>query len=455
MGLLETARGWFSPTVQAVGKAPRGLPGSPREVRMRRERMTGGPLGWGGGEVTNLRSAVDDEVEVAGAQGLRTAARMRADGQVRAVLSVIGLPIRSTNWYVEPPAQPSASEKEAAELLQTDLMGGMKCSFDDVLRDTLRAVYFGFNLSELEWEERAGRAALRSIESRNPLLIESWLYDEQGDLAGALYAGTKLRGSGAVDRPAAHTYARVVLPIYRLVHTIYEGENGNPTGQGLWRPMYTHWKIKDFFYQTSMTVAERTAMGVPYATMPETASPEDRQKMVDCLRWLRSTRDSAIVLPFGTTIDWFEVRRDITEALPIMQHHDALMARAALAQFLNLGQTQTGTQSLATEHVRLFMDAEDGIARGMASSLTRQVARRWYEMNYPRADARRCPRLRHRPIRMQNLDGLSSALSALVQGKLLTPGTEDEEHVRALAELPTVPREQLESRRSLDKVSAR
>ena len=450
-GVLERVTRWLRPNFEAAKAAPtrRSLPGSPKEIRARRQRALAGPLGWAGGELSSLRAAVDEDVEVSGAQGLRMADKMRrSDGQVRAVLSVLGLPIRSTTWYVEPPEKASRSEKEAAELLQADLMGGMRCPFDDVLRGVLGAVYFGFSLSELEWEIRDGRAALKSIESRNPLLIENWLYDERGDLVGALYAGTKLRGSGVVDRPPAHEFARVPIPMYRLVHAVYEGEYGSPVGQGLWRPMYPHWKIKSFLYQMATMAAERTSLGVPYATMPESANVAEMEEVRDMLHDLRSSSTSVMVLPFGITLDWFEVKRDLTESLPLIQHHDALMARAALAQFLNLGQTQTGTQSLATEHVRLFMDSEDAIARWVAGVLTQQVARRWFEMNYPAADPRRCPRLRHRPVRMQNLEVLASALSSLVSGGLLMPGAEDEEYLRSLAELPTVPREQLETRRA-------
>lgn len=42
---------------------------------------------------------------------------------------------------------------------------------------------------------------------------------------------------------------------------------------------------------------------------------------------------------------------------------------------------------------------------------------------------------------------MARALQMLTVGELLTPGAEDEEHIRVLAELPEVPIEQLKARR--------
>lgn len=365
----------------------------------------------------------------------------KADGQVRAITSVIGLPIRATSWYVEAAKGAQGSEKEAADLFQGELMGGMMGSFDDLLREMLRAVYLGFITPEVEWEEREGRSAVYAIHSRNPELIDSWLYDQQGSLCGYLYAGSRIVGQGVKDSPATTKYERVAVPLDRCIHAVYERENGSPTGQGLWRPMYPHWYIKNTIYLLCGIGIERNWVGVPLARASEGAQWDDREAVLEILRRYRSGEEAAMVMPFGWLAEWFESGRNLADIMPIVNHHDALMARAALAQFLNLGQTSTGTQALASEHLKVFLDSLEAIARWIAQTLNQQLLRKWCILNYGEALA--CPRIRHRPIRYASFEALARSLSMLEAGQFVTPDVVDEVHLRAVLELPAIPEAQL------------
>jgi phage gp29-like protein len=474
MGLKEKLQGllgggtWSQPgpTAAAAGAGPapvyvipaaRAVETSTGGVVSRaadRRRAAGNVKGWTGTKRFSLLGLDDPNADVSGRNALVVADKMRrTDGQVRAIQSVIGLPIRASHWYVEPPKGASPAEHEAAQLLDDELMGGMLSSFDDVLREILRAVYLGVAVPEIEWEEREGRIAVRNIWPRNPELIESWLYDGRGTVVGYLYAGNRVTGAGVKDSAPTTTYERVAVPLYRCIHAAYEPENGNPWGNGLWRAMYPHWSWKHSAYLLLGIGLERNFLGAPYATASEGALPEDRELVEETLRLFRTTEDGCFVMPYGWEVDWLEARGDLDKAMPLVNHHDALMARAALAQFLNLGQTTTGTQSLASEHVKLFLEAEDAIARWIGETFTRTLVRQWCMLNY--GPGFRCPKLRHRAIRGWSLEVMARALQMLTTGDLLTPGAEDEEHIRVLAELPEVPIEQLKKRRGERESKAR
>jgi phage gp29-like protein len=237
----------------------------------------------------------------------------------------------------------------------------------------------------------------------------------------------------------------VEIPISKVVHLVFDAEDGCPTGIGLWRSMYPHWYVKQATYQVIGIGIERNLVGVPYAEMAEGAQLDDRDQVLEMLARLRAAEDAAVALPFGWKMNWFESERSLVDAMPYIQHHDALIARAGLAQFLNLGQTTTGTQALAEEQVRVFLDAEEANARWIEQTLNQQLIRRWCLLNYgPRM---RCPVLRHRKIQADNFESLARALRLLVEGRLITVGVEDEEQIRDLAELPAIPREQLLARR--------
>lgn len=258
---------------------------------------------------------------------------------------------------------------------------------------------------------------MRGVWSRNPELIESWLYDEEGTLVGYLYAGNRITGKGLADSAPTVTQERVVVPLFRVIHWPFEAENGSPTGFGIARSMYTHWYIKQAIYKISGIGLERNWLGVPVGKAGEGAQWDDREAVLEILARLRAAEDSGITLPFGWELEWFESGPSLADIMPLIQHHDALMARAALAQFLNLGQTTTGTQALAEEHVKVFLDAEDAedaVARSIAQTLTGQLVRRWCVMNY--GERFRCPRVRHRSIRSQSLEVMARALQMLQAG---------------------------------------
>lgn len=413
------------------------------ERRPRRRGTTGftGPTRYS-------RLQLDDyNPDLRGKAALRTYERMRrSDGQVRAIQTVTELPIRATRWHLEPPKQASFLEREAAELLTGNLFGGMRGSFDELLREVLRARYFGFGAPEIEWVERAGRAEVFAVHSRNPELIDSWLYDARGQLVGYLMVGERVTGSGLADAPATLTETRAIVPLSRCIHAAYEAEHGSPTGSALARSMYTHWYFKQAIYRLGGIGLERNWLGTPVGKADVGASWDDREEVLEILSRLRAAEDSAIALPAGWALEWYEPRRNLADIMPFLNHHDALMARAALAQFLNLGQAGSeGSQALASEHVKLFLDGEDAVARWVAETLNQQLVRRWCRMNY--GERLRPPKLRHRPIRANSLEGTARALQTLQAGGFVTPTQADEAHIRAVAELPEIEESQVKSAR--------
>lgn len=430
------------------------LPALGRWIRRRGERPNAPgaarELGWGGAPI--FSGVVVDEYnpDLRGRQALRTAEKMRrSDAQVRAVEQAVSLPIRATAWRVQEPEGAGAAEREAAALLRENLFGGMEESWDDLLREACLAIYFGFRVPELVWEERGGLLWLARVASRSSELLERWLYDDEGRLVGYLYAGSRPVGEGLRDSAGGGSrYERVAVPLEKTLHFVYDRQHDSPQGFGLWRSMYPHWYFKQALYRIVGIGIERNLLGVPVAVRSDTAQTDDTEHMLEVLRRLRAAEDGAMVVPAGWDLQWFESRRTLVDAMPFLQHHDAKIAQAALAQFLNLGQQAVGTQSLAETHACLFMDALDAAARWIEQTLNGQLLRRWCRLNYGGCPlgGLRPPRLVHRRIAARDPGAWSEALSQLAAGGLLHAGPEDEEHVRDLLELPAVPREQLARR---------
>lgn len=396
-------------------------------------------IGWGGARLTTGLLQGEHNAALQGRAGIEAAARMRrVDAQVRAVVSVIELPIRSTPWMLEEPSAPSAAEREAADLLRDNLFGGMEESWDDLLRQAGLAIYYGCAVPEIVWEERAGLLMIRRIAPRSLALVERWLYDEAGKPAGYLYSGARPRGRGLAGAgEVSATFERVTVPLEKTLHLVYGSEAGSPSGFGLWRSMYPHWYIKDALYRILSVGIERNLLDVPVGRVGAGAQADDRQKLLTLLSRWRAAHDAAVVLSEGQHLEFIGSQRGLVDAMPFLHHHNVMIAQAGLAQFLNLGHQGYGTQALAGEQVRVFELSLEAAARWIEQSVQRQLVDRWMRFNY--GDALRPPRLRHRTIRSRDASGWAEMVSTLTAGGYLHPTPQDEERLRELLDLPAAP----------------
>lgn len=431
MAVLDRIRARTGAVLQQAADALRGA------------SRPGVEIGWGGSKITAGILRDEHVAALAGRKGTETAVKMRrSSAQVRATTQIISLPIRSTTWFLEEPDGAGAAEKEAAELLRANLWGGMEHSFDDMLREACLAIYFGFRVPEIVWEEREGRLDIGKLASRNPELLERWEYDEDGKLVGYLYTGNRPRGAG-LDPYAAQTtqFERISIPIEKTVHFIYDGENDSPEGFGLWRSQYQSWYFLQAIYKVLGVGIERNLLDVPVGKMGQGAQTKDRQAFLTLLKRWRAAEDAALVLPEGYELEFQGSNRALIDAMPFLNHHSTQILQTGLCAFLALGQTSAGTQALGDVLGKFFETSEEANARWIEATLQQQLVKRWALLNY--GAGLKPPLIRHKPIRSQDLAAWGNALQQMMSAGALHPTVDDEEFVRDTLELPKIPKEQL------------
>lgn len=410
------------------------------------EAQSGGiEYGWGGTKITAGISQDEHNAALKGVLAIQTAVKMRrTDSQVRAIEKVISLPIRSTVWMLEEPDGAGSAETEATELLRANLFGGMAQSFDSVISEACLAIYYGFRIPEIVWEERDGQIAIAKIASRNPELVERWLYEADGTLAGYVYAGSKPVGGGLAATTASTVkYERLAVPIDKSVHFVFDQENDSPSGFGLWRSMYPHWYIKQALLKVISIGIERNLLDVPVGKLQKGNSASDRSTMLTMLRRWRAAEDAAVVLTEGQELEFIGSQRSLVDAMPFLNYQDQRMAIVGLAQFMNLGMTSGGTQALAAEQVRIFETCEEANAQWIEETLQQQLIKRWCLLNY--GPKLKPPVLRHKPIRSRDITAWTAALNVLASGGFLHSTVDDEEFIRDTFELPKIDPEQLKT----------
>lgn len=408
-------------------------------------RGAGVVIGWPGGEsYGRILDPGEHNSRLRGVEAMRIAAEMRrSDPQIQAVLTAAWMPLRSTAWTIEPPDEPSAAEVEAADLLRENLFETLAQSWDDVLQDACDAIYYGWGVPEIIWREEAGRIEIHQVATRHPELVESWQYDQRGELVGYVYSGNRPVGPGRDSlTPPTMKFERIFVPVEKTLLYTYQAQNGGPQGQGVWRGLYAPWYFKKSLLKIMGVGIERSLLGVPVAMPAEGAQEDDRSSVMTALRRLRAAEDAAICLPPGWRVEWLEASRTPIDAMPFLQYQDTQIAIALLQQHLLLGSQGVGTQAIGTVHAAVSAQMIEGQARWIETTIQRQLVNRWTLLNY--GPGFRSPRLSHRPIRARDLASWVQTIQSLAGVGMMHSTPEDEAYMRQMLELPELPFEELE-----------
>ena len=397
-------------------------------------------LGFGGSGVgyllTNL-GADEYLPELSFPRSIAVYTRMRrSDATVQALELAITLPIRATNWDVRP-ASDDPTAKEAADLVYDNLFGGMTHTFDDFLRDALLALFYGFTVFEKIFEERNDYIVWRKFAPRHPQTIERFLFDETGGLAGVRQVGFDPQGR----------FRRVDIPIEKLLVFIWRRELGNPYGVSVLRAAYKHWFLKDLAYKLQAIALERWAVGIPVGKVPAGTSEQDKQTFLQMLEAMRGHERAAMVLPEDYSVELIgaEAGQRANQAfVEAIQHHDTMIVKSVLAQFLNLGTGDVGSWALSRDHSQLFLMGLNSVAQWFADHINRYAIPQLCRLNFGE-DFTDFPELTFTDLRLVlQREVLAEAISKLVQTGILTPDRSLQEWVRDVFDLPPLPEEQPE-----------
>ena len=364
-----------------------------------------------GGQITT------DEFNVAlkGTNGAKTYDKMRrTDAQVNATLKVIELPIRAATWTIE------AEDDKVREFLEEQFF--KRLSFDRILEHILLMLPFGFEVMEKVYELDGGKMWLRKLAHRAQTTIWRWDVDENDELAGVVQQARK---GGSLET--------LKIPVEKLVVFSHAQEGNNFEGISILRSAYKHWFIKDNLYRIDAIAHERFGIGIPKATAPESYTPDDKTAMENALKNYKAGEKAYFFIPPGWEVDIMGANSNARyDPLPTIGHHDEMISRNVLAQFLNLGTTQTGSRSLGESMQDLFMFSIKAIGDQIQEGLNLQVVAPLLELNFPNAEGR----IRYADLDTRPMKEVAETLKALVDSGIVKPDADLEDWARDVTDLP-------------------
>lgn len=342
----------------------------------------------------------------------------RSDPKVGSVLKAITLPIRGANWFIEPASEDEADQK-IAKVIENNLLHGMSQTWDDTVRHILLMLPFGFSVLEKVWEYRDdGVLGIRKLDPRLPLSIVDWKYDGN---TRALIGPEQMDADGT----------RYILPIEKLLVFTNDKEGDNWEGVSILRTAYKPWFIKSNLEKIDAIKHDRYGVGVPVMTAPNGTKSGDAAwtDAETTLENLQAQEQSYIVKPEGWLLEVLNGGTVGDDAIPSIKYHDEAIGKAMLAQFIDLGTSQTGSRALGVSFIDLFNKSIKTYAGYICDVVNRFLIREYVNYNW---DVKQYPTLKVNGI--SDIDTVG--LAALVTGKLITPDDGLEAVLRESLELP-------------------
>jgi len=345
----------------------------------------------------------------------------RSDSQIKAILLMLELPLRSTQWFVKS-YDNSDEAKKISNYIEDSLFGdypnGIQGGFDEFLKNVCTMFQFGHSVFEKVFEVKNNYLKWNKFAVRPQSTIYEFLYDKVGDIKGITQ---ELVNQG---------YIHVDININKLLIFSHDKQQGNFEGISAIRSAYKHWSIKDFLYKILNVGVERNLVGTPTLKLPENYTENDFELAKEIVTDLRSSEFGGVTLPDGFDLSMFEGKRTLIDVLPYIEYQDRLISKSILAQFMDLGSSSSGSFALSYDQSQMFLLMLESSAKNICNIINSHAIPELVNHNF---NSNMYPKLTFKPL---NSGRLINVLKTLTDGNLVIPDTDLEEWIRDMLDLP-------------------
>lgn len=367
----------------------------------------------------------------------------RSDADVGAILAALKLPIRSADYAVVPGVEENEPEyklaKEIADDVKDNIFGGLELvtstgqrvsqRWETVIENALLCLDFGCSGYEDIWVVDGDKVRLSKLAPRLPHTFYRFHVDEDGESLRAVEQWGYRGG----------TYVNVVVPADKFVLFSKQQEGSNFYGISALRTAYQHWYVKNGLYRIDSIACERNGAGIPVVTLGPNASLEDKIAANNWVNNLATHEQTSMILPNGYTFELSSVRGRPKDLMPSIKHHSEMISRSALAMFMTLGSSATGSRALGNTMLDFFQLAEEAYAKFICETITETTIRRYVDFNFKRGNKPLpYPKLVTANIAVLNPLDMFSTLKdlATMNVDLLEPDDETEAYIRKKLGIP-------------------
>lgn len=353
----------------------------------------------------------------------------RSDPKAKMLLSAAKNPIKAANWVVDP-GDESDDQIKIAELISHILFDDMTKTWTETLTEILTMYEHGYSLFEpidkivIGHKKFGNYNGLKLLAFRSQRTIERWNLDH---VTGELLS---------VDQYAYGDLSRLVtIPVEQLLLFSLEQEGDNYEGISWLRPCVGAYKRKDHHLKQEAIGMSKYAIPTPVLTIPKGKenSPE-YATAVAILKKYATHEQQFITIPVGWEMTFMQNEFHPDRIRASINAENVEMVHAFLANFLELGNTGTGSYSLSFDLSDFFLGAIEHVAKQIAEKFNRFVIPRLVNLNFGPQEV--YPKLRCSGITDKAGKEFAEVVKMMVDGKVIIPDDKLEEDIRKRYNLP-------------------
>lgn len=393
-------------------------------------------FGWPG---TDLRGGIINEEynrDLSGQKGIKKFDEMRkSDASVSALLLACSLPIRSAKRYVEAATDDDGVaqniDREIADFVEKALFEKMDTTRDQFLQECLTFLAFGFSVFEKVYYIKDNQVLLKKLAFRSQKTIEYWITE-----GGTPWIQQQL-DTPVVWWPNNGKFL-VSIPWDKLILFVVNQEGDNYQGVSVLRPAYKHWYIKQNLEKFEAIKHQKQGVGVPVIYLPKNATTEDKALAQTIVQNFKTNEQSGIVMPWPKESGWDFSFADLkagdtTNMQESIKYHMREITKTVLAQFIELGNTDTGSRALGESQTDMFLNAIASYAKIIQNNLNRYLIPELVGFNY---NTDRFPKIRFESLGGKDMAAFSTTLTQLITAGVIDPDEELQRVVREQLGLP-------------------
>lgn len=386
--------------------------------------------------------------ELHGTRGVEVYKEMSEnDPTIGGILFAVEMLIRQCDFNVEPGGSADI-DKEAAEFVES-CINDMEETWQDTLSEILSFLAFGWSYHEIVYKRRMGRTndkrttskyndgliGWRKLPIRSQDTLWEWEYEPDSD---------DLIGMTQAPPP---NYNHITIPIEKALHFKTRSRKANPEGRSILRTAYRPWYFLKRLQSIEGIGMERDLAGFPVLTGPEDLDlwDEDDQDMaatlsaaVDIVTSIRRDAREGLVLPNGWKLELLSSsNRRVTDTNAVITRYEKRIAMSVMADFMFLGQSDSGSWALSSDKTRLFSLAIGTYIDIICDVFNTQAIPRLIEMNSDHFKGiTDYPRMTHGDIEDADLGKVATFVNSMIGSGVLQPDEELEKYIRQIGGLP-------------------
>ncbi len=276
----------------------------------------------------------------------------------------------SLDWYIKPPSDATASEKEQAATIQT-LMHAID-DFDDVIKDALDAIGKGFSGQEVNW---ARDGSTWYAESLDFVIPQKFVI--------APDQKTIMLGNGINDPEPLWDHAF-------MMHT-HKAKSGYLVRGGLHRILAWPYVFKNYSVRDLAEFLEIYGLPMRLGTYPGGATDSEKYTLLRAV--MEIGHRAAGIIPEGMKIDFKDAAKGSSEPFESMiKWCEMSQSKAILGGTLtSQSDGKSSTNALGNIHEVARIEIRDSDAKQLASTISKSLVASLMRLNYPSVHPRRYP----------------------------------------------------------------